>query len=79
MKQLFIAQCSGYPAYLNTNYGREEKLADHKSFISSLNILFSKEHDDISCLYWKTKFHNNLNRGTTVPKLKLEKKYTCTL
>jgi hypothetical protein len=29
MKQLFIAQCSGYPAYLNTSYGREEKLADH--------------------------------------------------
>ena len=63
MKQLFIAQCSGYPAYLNTSYGREENLADHKSFISSLNILFSKEHDDISCLYWMAKFHNNLNRG----------------
>jgi hypothetical protein len=51
MKQLSIAQCSGYPTYLNAGYGREENLADHKSFISELNILFSKEHDDISCLY----------------------------
>jgi hypothetical protein len=62
MKQLSIAQCSGYPTYLNASYGREENLADHKSFISELNILFSKEHDDISCLYWIAKFHNNLNR-----------------
>jgi hypothetical protein len=66
MKQLSIAQCSGYPTYLNTNYGREENLADHKSFISSLNILLSKENDDISCLYWITKFHNNLNRGNNI-------------
>jgi hypothetical protein len=51
MKQLSIAQCSGYPTYLNASYGREENLADHKSFISELNILFSKEHDEISCLY----------------------------
>ena len=63
MKQLSIAQCSGYPTYLNTSYGGEENLADHKSFISSLNILFSKGHDDISCLYWIAKFQNNLNRG----------------
>jgi hypothetical protein len=35
-------------------------LADHKSFISSLNNLFNKEHDDFSCLYWITKRHNNL-------------------
>jgi hypothetical protein len=65
MKQLSIAQCSGYPTYLNTSYAGEENLADHKSFISSLDILFSKEHDDISCLYWIAKFHTNLNRGNT--------------
>jgi hypothetical protein len=46
MKQLSIAQCSGYPTYLNTSYGGEENLAYHKSFISSLNILFNKGHDD---------------------------------
>jgi hypothetical protein len=63
MKQLSIAQCSGHPTYLNTSNGRDENLADHKSFISSLNILFSKEHDGISCLYLIAKFHNNLNTG----------------
>jgi hypothetical protein len=44
MKQLFIVQCSGYPTYWNTSYEKEEHLVDHKSFISSLNILFNKEH-----------------------------------
>ena len=59
MKQLPIAQCSGNPTYWNTSYGREEHLAGHKSFISSLNILFNQEDDDLSCLYWITKlsFH----------------------
>jgi hypothetical protein len=33
---------------------------------SSLNILFNKEHDDFSCLYWITKLHNNLHRGNTI-------------
>jgi hypothetical protein len=33
MKQLSIAQCSGYPTYLNTSYGREENLADHKDVL----------------------------------------------
>ena len=35
-------------------------MADHKSFISSLNILLNQEDDDFSCLYWITKLHNNL-------------------
>jgi hypothetical protein len=51
MEQLSIAYCSGYPNYWNTSYDKEEQLADHKSFISSLNILFNKEHDDFSRLY----------------------------
>ena len=59
MKQLPIAQCSGNPTYWNTSYDKEEYLADHKSFISSLNILLNKEHDDFSSLYWITKLHNN--------------------
>jgi hypothetical protein len=37
-------ECSGYPTYCNTSYGKEEHLADHNSFISSLYILLSKEH-----------------------------------
>ena len=63
MKQLSIAQCPGYPNYLNISHGIEENVADYKSFISSLNILLSKDHDDISFLYWIAKFHNNLNIG----------------
>jgi hypothetical protein len=43
MKQLPIAQCSGFVTYRNTSFDKEEYLADDKSFISSLNILFNKE------------------------------------
>jgi hypothetical protein len=28
-----FAQCSGYPTYWNTSYGKGEHLSDHKSFI----------------------------------------------
>ena len=45
--------------YWNTSYDNEENLADHKSLISSLNILLNKEHDDFSSLYWITKLHKN--------------------
>jgi hypothetical protein len=43
MKQRPIAQCSGYLTYGNNSHDKEEHLADQKSFISSLNILFNKE------------------------------------
>jgi hypothetical protein len=59
MEQLSIAQFSGYPTYWNTSYDKEEHLADHNSFISSLNILFNKEHDDFCCLYWIPKLYKN--------------------
>ena len=67
MKQLSFAQWSGYPTYWNTSYDKEEHLADHKSFISSLNILFNKEHDDFSPLFWIPKLHKNpyRERNTT--------------
>jgi hypothetical protein len=35
--------CSDYLAYRNTSYDKEEDVADDKSFISSLNILFNNE------------------------------------
>ena len=57
MKQLSIAQCSGNPTYWNISYDKEEHLADHKSFISSLNIMFNKEHEDFSPLFWIPKLH----------------------
>ena len=63
MEQLSIAQYSANPTYWNISYDKGDHLAVHKSFISSLHILSSKEHDDFSCLYWIAKFHNNLNRG----------------
>jgi hypothetical protein len=63
LKQLSIAQCIGYPTYWSTNYDKEEHLADNMSFISSLNILLTKEHDDFSRLYWIPKLHNNPYRG----------------
>jgi hypothetical protein len=48
----FFAQCSGNPTYWNTSYNQEKYLADNKSFISSLNILFNKEHEDFSSWYF---------------------------
>ena len=63
LKQLSFVQCSGYPTYWSTNYDKEEHLADHKSFIPSLNIMLSKEHDDLSRLYWIPKRYKNQYRG----------------
>ena len=34
-------------------------MADHKSFISPLNILFNKLNNDFSCLYWIPELHKN--------------------
>ena len=59
MKQDSIARCSGNLTYWNTSYDKDDHLAVRKSFISSLNILFNKEHDDHSCVYWITKLHKN--------------------
>ena len=49
----------------NTSYDKEEHLADHKSFISSLNILSNKEHGDFSRLYWITHLQKNPYRENT--------------
>jgi len=38
-------------------------LVDHKWFISSLNIMFYKEHDDAFRWYWIPKLHKNPSRG----------------
>ena len=40
-------------------------MADHKSFISSLNILLNKEHGDFSRLYWITHLQKNPYREYT--------------
>jgi hypothetical protein len=47
------------PTCWNTSYDKEEHLGDHKSYISSLNILVNKENDDLSSWYWITKLHKN--------------------
>ena len=59
MKEHSIAQCSDNLTFWNTSYDKGDHLTVHKSFISSLNILFSKEHDDLYCVYWITKLHTN--------------------
>jgi hypothetical protein len=44
--------------YWNTSYDKEEHLADHKSFISSLYILFSKEHVFMMTFLVYIEYHN---------------------
>ena len=64
MKDHSIAQCSDNLTFWNTSYDKGDHLTVHKSFISSLNILFSKEHDDLYCVYWITKLHTNRENNT---------------
>ena len=63
MKELLIAQCSGYPTYWNTSYDKDEYLVDHMSFISSLHVQFNTQNGDFSSLYWIPKLHKNPYKG----------------
>ena len=58
-----ISKNSGKP-YKNTNFDKEDILANHKSFMSSLNIPINEENCELSTLYWTPKFQKNqyLNR-----------------
>ena len=50
----------------NTNFDKEDIFANHKSFMSSLNIPINDENCELSTLYWNriSKFQKNqyLNR-----------------
>jgi hypothetical protein len=41
----------------NTSFGKDEILANHKSFMTSLNIPSGKESEDLLYLYWIPKIH----------------------
>ena len=62
-EELDISKNSGKPCK-NTNFDKEDILANHKSFMSSLNIPINDENCELSTLYWIPKFQKNqcLNR-----------------
>jgi hypothetical protein len=43
----------------NTNLDKEDTLANHKLFMSSLNIPINEENCELSTLYWIPKFQRN--------------------
>ena len=57
IKELGIDGCSGSPTYKNVSFDKDEILANHKSFLSSLDIPMTKDNEDLPCLYWIPKLH----------------------
>jgi hypothetical protein len=62
-EELDISKNTGKP-YKNTKFDKEDILANHKSFMSSLNIPINDGNCELSTLYWIPKFQKNqyLNR-----------------
>ena len=48
---------SGNTTYKPTSFDKDEILANHRSFMTSLNIPSGKESEDLSYLYWIPKLH----------------------
>jgi hypothetical protein len=65
-EELCISKNSGKP-YKNTNLDKEDILANHKSFISSLNIPINEENCELSTLYWIPKFQKNQYLDRYIP------------
>ena len=57
-EELVISKNSGKP-YKNTNFDKENILANYKSFMSSLNIPINEENYELSTLYWTPKSQKN--------------------
>jgi hypothetical protein len=57
-EELSISKNCGNP-YKNTNFDKDDILANHKSFMSSLNIPINEENCELSTLYWIPKFKKN--------------------
>ena len=57
-EEIDISKNSGKP-YKNTNIDKENILANHTSFMSSLNIPINEESCELSTLYWIPKFQKN--------------------
>ena len=65
-EELDISKNSGKP-YKNTNFDKENILANHKSFMSSLNIPINEENCELSTLYWIPKFQKNQYLDRYIP------------
>jgi hypothetical protein len=65
-EDLDISKNSGKP-YKNTNFDKEDLLANHKSFMSSLNIPINDENCELSTLYWIPKFQKNQYLDRYIP------------
>jgi hypothetical protein len=48
---------SGNTTYKPTSFDKDEILANHRSFVTSLSIPSGKESEDVPYLYWITKHH----------------------
>ena len=59
VKELGINEHSGNPTYKNITFDKEEILANHRSFMASVNIPLSSKSEDLPCLYWIPKLHKN--------------------
>ena len=48
---------SSNTTYKPTSFDKDEILANHRSFMTSLNITSGKESEDLPYLYWIPKLH----------------------
>jgi hypothetical protein len=48
---------SGNTTYKPSSFDKDEILANHRSFMTSLNIPSGKESEDLPYLYWIPKLH----------------------
>ena len=65
-EELGISKNSG-KTYKNTNFDKKDSLANHKSFMSSLNIPINEENCELSTLYWISKFQKNQYLDRYIP------------
>ena len=59
IKELEIESVSSNPTYKNTTFDQDEILANHKSFMLSLDIILDSTSEDLPSLYWIPKLHKN--------------------
>ena len=57
VKELGITEHSGNPTYKDISFDKDEILANHKSFMASINITLNTKSEDLPCLYWIPKLH----------------------
>ena len=65
-EELDISTNSGKP-YKNTNFDKEDILANHNSFMLSLTIPINEENCELSTVYWIPKFQKNQYLDRYIP------------